>query len=82
MFEKLKTTIPLFIYLVIKVIIYSFEKSFTYVDRRFKLVFFKANMCTVPLSLETHKNSESLLKVILKKYYAIINKIKNVNNYH
>lgn len=49
-------------------------------DRRFKLVFFRANICTVPLSLETHKNSESLLNVMLKETLSKnVKKLKNIS---
>lgn len=36
-------------------------------DLRFKVASFKANMCTVPLSLEQHKNSAFGLKFRLLK---------------
>lgn len=42
-------------------------QEITYASLRFKCESFKANMCIVPLSLDAQRNSESLLKFILKK---------------
>lgn len=54
-----------------------FYKS--YADRRLSLVSFRANMCTVPLSLDAQRKDESWLKLMLEKIvwithsYTIIN---------
>ena len=41
------------------------QEIITYDDRLFRLVSLIANMCTVPLSLDAHRNAESALNVML-----------------
>lgn len=60
-----------------------FNKHYTYAKRRLRLVFFIAKICTVPLSLEQHRNSESLLKFMLetkKNVSTVLTDIKCGNN--
>lgn len=54
------------------------EKKY-YEDLLFKCVSFKANVCIVPLSLEQHKNSESLLKFMLKENNIFVITIHRLN---
>ena len=44
----------------------SWCKRCTHVERRLRFVSLMAKMCTVPLSLDTHRNDESALKFILQ----------------
>ena len=49
-----------------------------YVDRLLRLVSLMANICTVPLSLDTHRKLESWLKLILKQNMSQLHIMQHV----